>query len=246
MDKMRSRTVIVRGVGDATSPGVVIARAFAQEGASIALAGASKSRMKAASDSIRALGADCLCIHLSCDDIDGIGGAVERIAERFGRIDVLVNAALTARPQLANEIATADLEKAFRCDVEAPFAWMQACLSHLASSKGTVISLGSRCAQEAVPGFGSLAAATQGFQALNAIAAQEWAELGVSSNIVQAAARNTRLDRWRSEFETQDRRPLDMPHGGELPDSFDELARTCLYLASEEGHSVTGQTLSVW
>lgn len=238
MGELTGKTVVVRGIGDATSPGVVIARAFAQAGADLALVGASSSKLREASKLVEESGVACMRVQVRHDDVEGVAAAVERIAERFGRIDALVNAALVARPQLLAETDPQDLAKTFRLCAEVPFAWMRACLPHLARQHGAIISLGSRFAQEAACGYGALAAATQGFQALNAIAAREWEELGVTANVVQAGARNARLDAWEGE--------LAAGADADLPDSYEELARLCLRLASEEGRRETGRTLSVW
>lgn len=80
-----------RGIGLAT------ARALAAEGVRVALVARDPDRLTAAAASLRDSGApDVLTVAADSDDDDAVRSAVGTVAERFGGVDVLVNAA--ARP----------------------------------------------------------------------------------------------------------------------------------------------------
>lgn len=244
-DAFESMTVIVRGIGDETSVGYQVAQAFARHGADIVLAGASKARLKAAAKSCEEYGAETMLMHRGNEDPSTVALEVESIIERFGRIDALVNAALIAKPQLLKDARVHDIERVLDSCTIIPFAWMRACLPHLARTHGSIVSLGSSSAEEGLEGLGALAAATQGFAALNAVAAREWSELGVTTNVVQSAARTVTLDRLMSEF-AEDALSVDIQEISQgLKSSFEELARACLYLCSPEGHEISGQIICV-
>lgn len=239
------KTVIVRGIGADDSAGHAIARAFARRQANLVLVASSKSRLKAAKSLEEEFGVEVACVHCSHEDADSIEDVINDILERFGRLDVLVNAALVGTPQLLRDVKPQGLERVlFACTV-VPFAWMRACMPHLSASHGTIISLGSRFAETGLEGLGALATATQGFAALCAVAAREWEALGINVNIVQAAVRNVRFEKCEVEFAGElDERDVAMCLD-DLRNTHDELCQTCLFLASAVGHRVTGQVIRI-
>lgn len=242
-DAFNGKVVVVRGAASESSAGNALARAFGLHGAKLVLVGSSKSRLKNAAASLEESGIEVMVLRHRVEDLASIRESVEAIVQHFGRIDVLVNAILIAKAQLLEDVRPHDLERALQNDLLCPFAWMQACLPHLSQTKGSIISLGSQSAERGVEGLGALAAATRGFAALNSVAAKEWADQGVSTNVVQSAVRNARFDRTREEFHDDAAFGELAASGVELRDSYDELVRLCLALASEEGHGITGRTL---
>lgn len=243
-DAFEGKVVVVRGASGDSSAGHAIARAFAQHGASLVLAGSSRSRLKsAASEFGERFGSETLCLQHGHEEASIVAGLVDRVVERFGRIDVLVNAALVAKPQFLKSLTPQDLGRVLDSCTILPFEWMRACLPYLAAARGTIISLGSRFAEEGLESLGALATAMQGFAALNDIAAKEWEQLGVSANIVQPLARNARFEACEREDDVLSDDAKELLQG--LRSSYDCLARTCLHLASDEGHKITGRVIRV-
>lgn len=243
-DSFEGKVAVVRGVGGESSAGYAIARSFAQCGANLALVGSSKSRLKsAASEFGEQFGNETLCLWSSHEETSIVADLVDRVIERFGRIDVLVNAALVAKPQFLKSLTGQELERVLNTCTVLPFEWMRACLPHLATAHGAIISLGSRFAEEGLESLGALSAATQGFAALNAVAAREWEHLGVSANVVQPLARNARFEACEQEDGIPSGDAEELLRG--LRSSYDCLARACLHLASDEGRKITGQVIRV-
>lgn len=244
-DAFKGKTVIVRGASAASSAGHAIARAFAQHGANLVLTCGSRSKLRAAIALGEEFGVEAMGVHCPLADVEAVRPAIDGAMERFGRIDVLVNAAMLANPRLLKDLSAQDLERTLKVCEVIPFAWMRACLPHLSASRGSIISLGSRFAEEGLECLGALAAATQGFAALNAIAAKEWQELGITTNIVQAAACNASFRACEEEFADRLSPKAEALVADALDDTYDELAQLCLYLASEEGHDISGRVLRV-
>jgi 3-oxoacyl-[acyl-carrier protein] reductase len=90
--RFAGRVAVVTGGGGTL--GGAVGRAFGAEGASVAL-GYRSSRVQAADvvAELESLGAEAHCSHLDVTDQDSVDAFVADVAQRYGRLDVLVNAA---------------------------------------------------------------------------------------------------------------------------------------------------------
>lgn len=245
MDTHVDRTVVVRGCGRQADMAHAVASAFARQGSHVVAVGAHADVRDVAVRLERECGAEVMAMHVAREDTSHVRDAVERIVERFGRIDVLVNCALVARAELVDSIRDEDLERCFATCVVEPFAWMRECHAHLAQTHGTVINFGSRLAMQGQPGFGMLAAAVEGLAGVSRVAAREWEQDGINVNVVCARARTARFEHWADEFPAARDEAVALLDDDGLSHSFDGLVETCLFLADETGHHVTGQVLEV-
>src|SRR5881296_2778603 len=88
MERFKGKVAVVTGGNSGI--GLATARAFAREGAKVAITGRSDATLKAAQ---RELGPDVLVVKADFSRVSEITAAMDRIKERFGRIDALfVNA----------------------------------------------------------------------------------------------------------------------------------------------------------
>lgn len=78
-------TGATRGLGLATS------RALAQVGACVLLSGRSKADAESAAASFRQVGLDVQALELDVTSVTSVRAAAEQVAQRHGRVDVLVN-----------------------------------------------------------------------------------------------------------------------------------------------------------
>jgi threonine dehydrogenase-like Zn-dependent dehydrogenase len=88
MERLKGKTAIVIGASAAGNMGQAIARAFAQEGANVVVGGRNPERFKTFADEIGGEAYDCDITNKA--QVDGI---VEFTQQRFGKIDIGVNAA---------------------------------------------------------------------------------------------------------------------------------------------------------
>ena len=87
--RLDDKIAVVTGGG--TGIGKGIARAFASEGADLAIASRNRARLDATADELRALGADVLVVTADVADEGQVVALFEQVVERFGRLDILVN-----------------------------------------------------------------------------------------------------------------------------------------------------------
>ncbi|MDA1183351.1 MAG: SDR family oxidoreductase [Acidobacteria bacterium] len=85
----KGRTALVTGGGRGI--GRHVAMAFARLGANVIIAGRTQEDLNPTAVEIRASGVDCLAVATDIRDTGAVDSLVEKVLERFGAIDVLIN-----------------------------------------------------------------------------------------------------------------------------------------------------------
>lgn len=125
MKKLQDKVVIITGAS--MGIGAAIARLFAAEGARLALAARSLDKLQALADS---LGTEVLPLRTDMTDPEQVRDMVRLTAERFGRIDILINNAgvglygafaETPPEQLQQLVATNWLGPAYAIQAAVPY-----------------------------------------------------------------------------------------------------------------------------
>lgn len=153
MNRIDGKVAVV--TGGTQGLGAAIARLFAQAGAAgIAIVGRDETKGQAVADAIsRDTGVPVQVIAADLGDIPQVMEVIAKAETRFGRIDILVNAAgLTDRGNLLQ--TSPDLfDRIFAVNVRAPFFLMQEAVKAMArcGSEGTILNIGSTSARAGQP-----------------------------------------------------------------------------------------------
>ncbi len=91
---LRDRVALVTGASKGI--GLSVARAFAREGAKLAICARGEADLEAAATELREAGAEVLHLRADVSKIDDIREFVEAAAGQFGRIDILLNNAVSS------------------------------------------------------------------------------------------------------------------------------------------------------
>jgi 3-oxoacyl-[acyl-carrier protein] reductase len=250
--RFEGRVAIVTGAGGAL--GGAVARALGREGATVALAyRSSESSAAEALAAIESAGASGHIAPLEVTDRESVESFVAEVAERYRRIDVVVNAAGRIDPADAVRFADSN-EAAFAqlldVDLLGAFRVCQAATPHLrATRNGAIVnfsgSYGNGIDQENVVNSVAVTycAAKGGVRALTSALARDLApEIRVNAVAPGPIAANWEDD-WEIPKEHVDEALAMTPLGRMgLPE---EIAETVLYLASDGGGYTTGQVLEV-
>ena len=242
--RLEGRVAVVTGAGRGI--GRAIARAFAGEGADLALCDRDEGGVRSAAAEIAALGRWAFAVSLDVTD----GAAAEQFVgatlERFGRIDVLVNNAGIAWPGPAEDCPEAEWRRVVEVNLNAVFFWCQMVgRAMLAQRSGAIINIASMYGKRPVPYRVPYVATKFAVVGLTEALAIEWAPRGVRVNAVAPGYTDTELFRTNQARAGTDvnllirRTPL-----GRLAQP-DEIARAAVFLASDESSFVTGHTLVV-
>jgi NAD(P)-dependent dehydrogenase (short-subunit alcohol dehydrogenase family) len=134
------------GVGRAT------ARAFAAEGAAIALLARGKERLDAAAQEVEHLGGQGLAVPLDVADADGLEQAAGRIEEELGPIDVWVNNAMATVFSPVSELTPEEFRRVNDVTYLGSVWGTMAALRRMRPrDRGTIVQAGSALAYLGIP-----------------------------------------------------------------------------------------------
>lgn len=236
------RTVLVTGASRGL--GRVLARAFAREGAFVAVGHRThEAEAHRLVEELRTEGCDGMVVGFDLRAAETIGAAVRAVEDRRGRIDVLVNNAavihhgLFAMDQASawNEVITTNLVGVATC-TRAVVRGM------LGRRAGTIINVASIAALRTLPGSSSYAAAKAGLLALTRALAMELAPRGIRVNALVPGLLDLGMaDRTPRSMREQlrERIPLGREGTGE------DVAAAALFLASDAARYIVGHALVV-
>ncbi len=240
-DAMAGRVVFVTGASRGI--GAAILEAFARTGATVVGTSLSASGAGALSEKIASLGAKGEGIVLNVCDAAASAAAIASVVKTYGRIDVLVNNAGVTRDNLAMRMKDEEWADVLETDLTAAFRLARACLRPMMRARfGRIISISSVVGAAGNPGQANYAAAKAGLIGMTKALAREIGSRSITVNCVAPGFIDT--DMTRVLPEAQKTALLAQIPLGRLG-STDDIANACLFLASDAGSYVTGQTLHV-
>lgn len=226
--------------------GQTIARTFAREGAHIVVTDAHKARSNSVAEAIKKeYGVDALGIRCDVTDPNDVDMAVHQALKGFGRIDILINNAGTNRPSQVIAITDETWELVINTCLRGTFYCCRAVLpSMIKQSYGRIVNISS------ISGFVGLkgghahyAAAKAGVMAFTRCLAMEVAQYYITANTIAPSFIYNEFIPTIYPQEEIDRMLDEIPYPRKgVPE---DVANTALFLVSDEGEYITGQTICV-
>ena len=226
--------------GGARNIGRAIALDLADGGANVTVVSrADLKGIRSTAAEIEAKGRKALALQADVTSEADVRRMVEETLARFGRLDILVNNA-GIRPEAALEHLTL---KAWRevmaVSLDGAFLCVQAALSALEKSKGTIVNIGGSTAYMGAVHRAHVVAAKAGLDGLTKALAVELAPKGITANLVAPGM----IDTVREGVEPQHRKGRTMLAGRRgRPEDVSAMVR---FLAGPKGRYLTGQTIHV-
>jgi gluconate 5-dehydrogenase len=110
--------------------GAAIAWGLALAGARVAVAGRSEAKAEALAGALRAAGHDAIGVAMDAHSTDNIRAAIDRVADRFGSIDLLVNCVGIQREERHAEVSEAAFDEVVQVNLKAAMFMSQAAARH--------------------------------------------------------------------------------------------------------------------
>lgn len=230
------------GIGRAT------ALKFAEAGASIAAVGRNEQALFDLGVEVDHLGVPFLPLQADISNEVEATVAVAKTVERFGGIDVLVNAAGHISSGTIETTTTEAWDAMFDINLRAVFFLMQKALPALIERRGNIVNVSSVTGLRAFPGVLAYCVSKAGLDQLTRCAALELAAKGVRVNAVNPGVVVTEIHKRGGQTEEQYAAFLEHSKSthplGRVGDA-SEIAELILFLASERASWITGATYSI-
>lgn len=245
MKRLEGNVTIITGGGKGIGFG--LAQAFAKEGSNLVITGRTESRLLAAKDRLEAeYGVKVLPLVADGADEAAIKAVIELTISTFGKIDTLINNAQVSKSGLPlTEHTKEDFDLAINSGLYAAFFYMRECYPYLKESRGSVINFASGAGLFGKLGQASYAAAKEGIRGMSRVAAAEWGVDGIRVNVVCPLAMTESLKEWKENYPELFEKTIQGIPLGRFADPMDDIGRVCVFLASEDAHYVTGETITL-
>jgi NAD(P)-dependent dehydrogenase (short-subunit alcohol dehydrogenase family) len=233
-----------QGIGEA------VARRFAAEGAAgVIVCGRNSERGAGVAAALRALGSQAHFVPVELGDADSCKALIAATDERFGRLDVLVNAAGLSLRGTIIDTSVELWDTLMNVNVRAPFLLMQGAIEIMRreGNGGAIVSVGSVAAYGSVPFLTAYAASKGALITLtkNVAYSVAWDKIRVNvlnpgwmdtpgEDVIQRRFHSDGQD-WLEDAEA--RQPF-----GQLIKP-DEIARAIAFLASDDAGVMTGSSV---
>lgn len=224
--------------------GYAIATGLARAGCDVAVVARTAADTKAVAAEIAAMGRRSLAVPADVANVAQIRAMVERVAEHFGRIDILVNNVGFAIETPSFEVTEDEWDRQMAVNVKGAFFCCQAVGKIMArQGGGKIINLGSDLAIVGWPQVAAYCASKGGVSQITKVLALEWAKHNIQVNAIGPANFRTPGNVLAQDPETATALAARNPQGrlGEP----EEVVGAVIYLASPASSRVTGHLLMI-
>lgn len=240
--RLENKTALITGGNSGI--GLQTARLFVAEGARVIITGRNRATLDAAASE---LGPKALALIADATDVPALEAAVKEGVDRFGKLDIVFANAGIAGGTPVGGTRVETFEQVLRTNLTAVFFTVQAAVAHM-NDGGSIILNGSVISVLGNPGYAAYAASKAGVRAMSRVMASELSPRGIRVNVVAPGAIRTPI--WgpavatpeaEKAFEARIGRATPLGRIGEP----ENVARTVLFLASDDAAHIQGQELFV-
>jgi 3-oxoacyl-[acyl-carrier protein] reductase len=242
MGKLEGKIALVTGSGRNIGRATVLK--LAGEGAHVVVnARTNQGEAEAVAREARALGVKALAVIADVGKRADVEAMVARAISEFGRVDILISNAAIRPHKPFTELTVEDWEAVRAVVLDAGLHLARAVIgSMVANSYGRILFITGEGAFVGGAGRAHVSAAKMGLVGLARGLASEFASKNIRVNVVSPGS----IDTTRANPEWYQGRP---PSAAGIPlgrqGKVDEIAATCLFLVTDDGGFVTGQTIHV-
>ncbi|WP_051121927.1 SDR family NAD(P)-dependent oxidoreductase [Nocardia sp. 348MFTsu5.1] len=241
MFDLKGKVAIVTGASSGL--GVAVAETLADAGARVAVVARRKEKLSEVAERI-----DGLAVACDLSDLEQVGTIVPTVVDELGPPDIIINAAGSMFTEEKAEVEPLEaIRQTLGLNLMAPFLLAQSAFPHMvAAGGGSIVNISSISGQVGIPGIpqASYAASKAGLSGLTVELAVQWARHSIRVNTVAPGFFRSEIT---TPLYTNERSSAYLRRNTPLPKegSAQDIVGAVLWLASDAGSYVTGQTIKV-
>jgi len=235
-------TGAMRGMGAAH------AKALAKQGAKVVVTDIDEGKCQSVVDEINTAGGESACFKMDVSDSKEVNSVFDKVVEKFGRVDILINNAGIYKPKMALDMTEEEWDETININLKGQFLCAQRAAKEMKKNNyGRIVNIASIASGGVGVGIAAGAHYTSskgGIVGLTETLAVEFAPLGITVNAIGPGAIKTpMIDEAGMTSEMLEGLLLGVPL--KRMGTSEEVAAAAVFLASEEASYVTGATLYV-
>lgn len=234
-------TGAARGIGEA------IAIKFAEHGANVAftyVSDGSAEKAAALEAKLTALGVKAKSYKSNAGDFAQCEALVNDVIKEFGTVDICVNNAGISKDNLLLRMSAEQWNDVININLNSVFNMTKQVIRPMMKSKnGVIINMSSVIGEMGNAGQSSYAASKAGIIGFTKSVAKELGSRNIRCNAVAPGFVETDMTAYLKEGDAGEKYKAGIPLGKFA--TGEDIANTCLFLASDWGSYITGQTISV-
>jgi 3-oxoacyl-[acyl-carrier protein] reductase len=245
MKLLTGKTSIVTGAARGIGEGIALK--FAEQGANVAFTYVSDSSAEKASaleEKLKGLGVKAKAYKSNAGDFAQCESFVNDVLKEFGTVDICVNNAGISKDNLLLRLTPDQWDDVIKVNLNSVFYMTKQVIRPMMKAKsGAIINMSSIIGEMGNAGQSSYAASKSGIIGFTKSVAKELGSRNIRCNAIAPGFVETDMTSYLKEGEAADKYKAGIPLGRFA--STEDIANTALFLASDMGSYITGQTISV-
>ena len=234
-------TGAARGIGEA------IAIKFAEHGAHVAftyVSDSSAEKAAALETKLQGMGVKAKAYKSNAGDLAQCEAFVNDVLKEFGTVDICVNNAGISKDNLLLRMSAEQWEDVIKINMNSVFYMTKQVIKPMMKARnGVIINMSSIIGEMGNAGQSSYAASKAGIIGFTKSVAKELGSRNIRCNAIAPGFVETDMTSYLKEGEAGDKYKAGIPLGRFA--SAEDIANTALFLSSNWGNYITGQTISV-